>query len=1235
MRIRHVLWIWPLALAVVLGLSFCATRTTSLADNPAGQTHLAGSGAVEHPGIYVFQDHTHHNPADYPGIIIGGHQDWPWSQIESSEGSYEWWRIDNWIAQEAALGKPVGISVETFSNEAPANSATPQWLYNTYGLPSAYCDGKRIPYYWSSLYQQKFSSFVQALAARYGNDSRVAWVQITVGMYGETTPADSKSKACLQSAGLTSEIWLNTVNSITDIFHSAFPNKPLFLQFAPRFDQYSERKAFTNYAASLDIGLKHNGLAPDADAIVIDDPGYQLYGCGGYDPILNHWQSVPIAWEGTYPIYLADDTLTYWGILSGLDKHADYLVLGYQLVTDPDNADILRFANRVLGKEVDTTPLAWVAMRDSGFYWYPEHGNFSNWLEQDDSVPGGDTLVITSRPGYCNPSQTNTSAPDYCRGYAVQQGAWVDEVGVSYLTDTLEGWMARRTDEASGNSYMYFKLDDGFLVGSPVTLTVTYLDRGVDSWELQYDSTGTPYKSAGVVQKQNSLTWKKQSFALYDAAFTNRQEGASDFRIGSRNDGDEVLHLVVVERQGADPFPTRTPTATNTAGGSSPTPTHTATRTRTPTATVTRTASATSSGDTSTPTSTPTPTRTPSATATSGGTTVWLDADTTLDLYNPGTNYGGSFNLRLVEDSREEMLLRFDLSAIPSGAIVTNARMQLYFGSRSTADTINAAVYAVKRPWIEDQATWYQAAAGQAWGVSGANDPVSDRLDTPAAMTTLSQVGWATWSLTALAQEWVSGSVPNEGVLIRGEDGIHPYVRYEAHSGEHSDSGKWPRLLVDYYIPTPTPTPTPVYTYTPTPTPIPTIAVFQRGLNGYQGVRDTSLDQWNPGVVYGQDTSLWIRGDGAREILIAFDLAGIPSYATIQQATLSMWILYGYPTGQSLSVSAHQLLRDWKESEATWNKATSSVSWEVSGARGQTDSVSTPTDSKILLNSNTWVSFDLTSLVAQWVANPASNHGVLLKGPGVGSMYFKIPASEYTMPADARPKLQVNFELPSVPPSATPTATQTRTRTPSATPVWTVTATGTATETATPSVTATATVTTTAVSTATSTTTATPTPTDTHTSTPTRTSTPTHTATFDASVTGTPTPTVTGTCQARIAVSLTQLDYGTVSVHESDQMEVWVSFPPIVGGCDHLIIDAVRISDAGFELSAPSVFPLAIPRGQYAILTVRFAPDRPGHYNAMMTILNNAVNAQDGIVQLVGVGLGRTGLPLILVGAGG
>ena len=81
--------------------------------------------------------------------------------------------------------------------------------------------------------------------------------------------------------------------------------------------------------------------------------------------------------------------------------------------------------------------------------------------------------------------------------------------------------------------------------------------------------------------KTNTGQWLTASFALADAAFANRLPGGSghpgsDLRIDSRGDGDETVHLVLVQGDerpappspvlgpGEPVTPTVTPTATPT-----------------------------------------------------------------------------------------------------------------------------------------------------------------------------------------------------------------------------------------------------------------------------------------------------------------------------------------------------------------------------------------------------------------------------------------------------------------------------------------------------------------------------------------------------------------------------------------------------------------------------------------------------------------------------------------------
>ena len=111
------------------------------------------------------------------------------------------------------------------------------------------------------------------------------------------------------------------------------------------------------------------------------------------------------------------------------------------------------FANRFLGRTIADTPSVWVAMRDhrqapgERTYW-PQWGNYSYWLYQDDNVAGGRTVTETNDP--------NVALPVY--NPALPAGK--------------EGWSTRRTDQATGNPYMWLKVDDGYINGNSPAVAV-------------------------------------------------------------------------------------------------------------------------------------------------------------------------------------------------------------------------------------------------------------------------------------------------------------------------------------------------------------------------------------------------------------------------------------------------------------------------------------------------------------------------------------------------------------------------------------------------------------------------------------------------------------------------------------------------------------------------------------------------------------------------------------------
>ncbi|MGC8838249.1 MAG: DNRLRE domain-containing protein, partial [Anaerolineae bacterium] len=515
---------WPGAILLALATGLLALAT--LHPRASGGAAPLARPIAPAPGVYVFLDRPNLDPRVYP--IVGGHLKFAWDELEPAPGDIQWPILENWIAQEAALGKPVGLGFVTYNGLDAGGDLVPRWVYREAPEARVLCANSwSIPRYWSEAYLSRYERFVRAVGAAYDGDPRIAWVEIGVGLYGETTPDRTMFHPCLQEAGLTSALWVQTVNRITEIYRRAFPTTPLFLQMAPYFTSEPERRAFTDYAASLGVGLKHNGLRADSNSLVYDDPTHTLYAAGQYDPFLTHGDRVPLAWE-TYDYMLSDLPDLLWGVLNALDKHADYLVANRGLVEQPSRWPYLAFANRYLGRTPADTPSVWVALREARpeNTWYPQRGNFSFYLYQDDTVPGGRTVPLWN------------------------------------VDASPEGRYARRTDCASGNCLMAFDVDERYLFGgrNAVTVTVTYFDQGTGAWELEYDAVDAPYRSAGLVQKADTRAWQKATFVLPDALFANRQPGGdrragTDFRIVARGE-DLVLHMVDVARIATEDAPT-------------------------------------------------------------------------------------------------------------------------------------------------------------------------------------------------------------------------------------------------------------------------------------------------------------------------------------------------------------------------------------------------------------------------------------------------------------------------------------------------------------------------------------------------------------------------------------------------------------------------------------------------------------------------------------------------------
>ena len=270
-----------------------------------------------------------------------------------------------------------------------------------------------------------------------------------------------------------------------------------------------------------------------------------------------------------------------------------------------------------------------------------------------------------------------------------------------------------------------------------------------------------------------------------------------------------------------------------------------------------------------------------------------------------------------------------------------------------------------------------------------------------------------------------------------GDEYIH-MVRVEGGWGEPPPPTATPSPTVPPPTPTPSltptgPTPTPSGTPTVTPTPPPPTLVatptLMPGAVLFSPAEDVFLDQWAPSKAWGTEPRLAIRQNDIKTSLLRFDLSQIPSPSQpgmeiiVDQAVLNLCIWNRTNLGY-LSISAHKVLRPWREKEATWLQAKSDAAWTVAGCNDpERDRSAIVVDELTLTADNYWVPLDLTELVQDWIREPERNYGVVVKGGGGASVEYSLYSADYSNPA-VHPQLWVRWHE-AAPVTPTPTATRT------------------------------------------------------------------------------------------------------------------------------------------------------------------------------------------------------------------
>ncbi len=203
--------------------------------------------------------------------------------------------------------------------------------------------------------------------------------------------------------------------------------------------------------------------------------------------------------------------------------------------------------------------------------------------------------------------------------------------------------------------------------------------------------------------------------------------------------------------------------------------------------------------------------------------------------------------------------------------------------------------------------------------------------------------------------------------------------------------------------PSATPTPTPSATATRTPLPSPTVTPTPANWRTITNGVDTYIDDWLPGTNFGDNRQLLLRTPDLAYTLLNFDLSALPAGAQVQNAQLYLHVL-DETLPQNIVVKAYPLLRNWNADTANWTKATSGELWSAPGASGAEDRASA--SASVWLPPGGSFSLGVTDVVRDWLAEPNSQHGILLAARSEAGISIHLASFEHDID-EWRPQLEI------------------------------------------------------------------------------------------------------------------------------------------------------------------------------------------------------------------------------------
>ncbi|HRN67910.1 MAG TPA: DNRLRE domain-containing protein [Promineifilum sp.] len=168
-----------------------------------------------------------------------------------------------------------------------------------------------------------------------------------------------------------------------------------------------------------------------------------------------------------------------------------------------------------------------------------------------------------------------------------------------------------------------------------------------------------------------------------------------------------------------------------------------------------------------------------------------VGADTFTTSNQPTTNWSNDPNMRIgfniaQGNGAQRAFLFFPMDSIPSNATVTAANLRVFQNAFSPPADVNMGALArfLSSSWDASTLTW--ANFNPSWGAEIGIGQL------PAT------TGWIQASITSSVQEWVSGTRPNFGIMVQGDE--TPQQRERVFTTINANNGLHPRIVVTYNV---------------------------------------------------------------------------------------------------------------------------------------------------------------------------------------------------------------------------------------------------------------------------------------------------------------------------------------------------------------------------------------------------------------------------------------------------